>query len=256
MTTLRRRVMPCLLLDGEGLVKTVKFKDSQYIGDPINAIRIFNELEVDELILLDIRASEKGHGPDFELINKVASECFMPLAYGGGIKTIDDVNNLFKIGIEKVSLNNSLFERPRLLEEVASKFGSQAVIASIDIGKNIFGKYQVMKNRGTEKIKESPIEFAQKLESMGAGEILLTSVHQEGTWSGFDLQLIEDISSKLSIPVIANGGAGGNDDLKAALTKGKASAVTAGSMFVFQKKGMGVLVNYPPQAIIEQIISR
>ena len=256
MSALRRRVMPCLLLDGEGLVKTVNFKSATYIGDPINAIRIFNELEVDELILLDIMASDKDMRPDFEIINKVASECFMPLTYGGGIKSVGDADNLFRIGIEKISLNSALFEQAELLPQISQKYGSQAVVASIDVLKNMFGKYHVYRERGRKKTNESPLNWALKLQELGAGEILLTSINHEGTWDGFDLKLIEELASALSIPVIANGGAGNAEDLRSALKQGNDSEVTAGSMFVFQKKGMGVLINYPPQNIIEQIIAK
>ncbi len=251
---LRRGVMPCLLLDDESLVKTVKFKSPAYVGDPFNAIRIFNELEVDELILLDIRASENKEAPNFEFIHKAARECFMPLTYGGGISSLGHAERLFTLGVEKVSLNKALFNDPNLITNISNKFGSQAVIASIDYNKPLFGGPVVYSDRGQNKTKYSPIEWAQKAEDLGAGEILLTSIKQEGTWDGYDIDMISAVTEAVSIPVIANGGAGNNSDLKSGLFEGGASGVSAGSMFVFQKKGMGVLVNFPPQKFIEEII--
>ncbi|MCO7223797.1 AglZ/HisF2 family acetamidino modification protein [Pleionea sp. CnH1-48] len=242
---LRTRVIPALLLLNESLVKTYQFGKYRYIGDPCNTLRIFNELEVDELIILDIAATRTGCGPNFELLTDIANECFMPLCYGGGISEFDQAKRIFNIGFEKVSLNSSCFSRPELVTKLSEHYGSQAVIASIDVKKNMFGKYEVMANNGKVSTKRSPIEWAEELESLGAGEILLTSIDKEGTWDGYDIDLVKQVSEVVSVPVIANGGAGSVEHARQAVKDGNASAVAMGSCVVFQKKGMGVLVNFP-----------
>ena len=233
-----------MLHDG-ALVKTVNFGKFGYIGDPCNTVRIFNELQVDELIFLDILASKTGHDPDFNLLKDIAEECFMPLSYGGGIRNIEQVSKILKTGLEKVALNSILFEKPELISEVASRFGSQSLIASIDVKKNFFGKYEVFSHSGKHIAVKDPVEWAEKLQGLGAGEILLTSVDREGTWEGLDAELVKSITSKVSIPVIAHGGANSVPDIANVVKGGKASAVALGSVVVYQKKGMGVLVNFP-----------
>ena len=252
---LKVRVIPCLLYYKKGLYKTVKFKDPSYIGDPINAIKIYNEKEVDELILLDIEASVDNREPNYKLITEIASECFMPLAYGGGIKKLDEVKKILEIGVEKISLNTSAAINIQLVSEIANAFGCQSVIGSIDVKNNFFGKKEVVINRGKKSIKETPVKYAKILEEAGTGEILLTSVDKEGTWNGFDLDLILDITSSVKIPVIANGGAGSLNDIQYAVKNGGASAVAMGSMVVYQKKGMGVLINFPERKVLEEILS-
>ena len=239
------RVIPCLLLDNNSLVKTTNFKNSSYIGDPVNTARIFNELEVDELSLLDITATNNNKSPNFDLISQLANECFMPLAYGGGINKFEDAKKIFKIGIEKIIINTAAFENPDLITQLAEYFGNQAVIISIDIRKNIFGKYHVYSHSGNKNQKIDPILWAQKVEELGAGEILLTSINQEGTWKGFDLDITKKISNSVSIPVIAHGGASSILDIEKAIKYGDASAACLGSMVVYQNKGMGVLINFP-----------
>jgi cyclase len=244
---LQTRVIPCLLLKDESLVKTVNFKKPGYIGDPVNTARIFNELEVDELTLLDITATNEKRKPNFKILSELANECFMPLAYGGGINNFDDAKKIFQIGIEKVIINSAAYTNPTFITQLASHFGNQAVVASIDVKKNMFGKYQVYSNSGNKKQKVEVVAWAKKLEELGAGEILLTAIHQEGTWKGFDIDLINSIASVVDIPVIANGGAANLKDIEEVVKKGNASAVSLGSMVVYQNKGMGVLVNFPEQ---------
>lgn len=246
--------MPCLLYLNKGLYKTVKFKNPSYVGDPINAIKIYNEKEVDELVFLDITASIEGREPDYKVISNIATECFMPLCYGGGITKFSQVQKIMEIGVEKVSLNHSAIENPALITEAANAFGSQAIIVSIDVKKNFWGKYEVMKNRGAKSIGENPVEFAKKMEELGAGELLLTSVDREGTWEGYDLELIKQVTSVVKIPVIANGGAGNLQHLEQAEKTAKASGLALGSMAVYQKKGMGVLINFPKRQELEKIL--
>ena len=242
---LQTRIIPCLLLKDNSLVKTVNFKNPAYIGDPVNTSRIFNELEVDELLLLDIAATNNNRRPDFKILAELANECFMPLAYGGGINNFDDAKKIFKIGIEKIIINSTAFTNPTIIIELAEHFGNQAIVASIDVKRNLFGKYHVFSNSGTKKHRIDPVVWAKELERLGAGEILLTSINQEGTWDGFDLSIIERISNAVNVPVIANGGASSIEDIVSAVKKGGASAVSVGSMVVYQNKGMGVLVNFP-----------
>lgn len=252
---LQTRVIPCLLLKGGSLVKTVNFKKASYIGDPINTARIFNELEVDELSLLDISATNNKKSPNFKILSDLANECFMPLAYGGGINNFEDAKKIFQIGIEKIIINSVCFIKPTLISQLAEHFGSQSIVGSIDVKKNIFGKYQVFSNSGKKKQKVDPISWAQQLEQLGVGEILLTSIHREGTWKGFDISIIEKISNAVNIPVIANGGASSLEDIEKAIKQGYASAVSLGSMVVYQNKGMGVLVNFPDNDKLRKVLA-
>ena len=235
---LRNRVIPCLLLRDESLVKTINFKKPGYIGDSINTVRIFNELEVDELIFLDILATKENRGPNFQILQEISNECFMPLAYGGGIKTFEDAKKIFSIGFEKVAVNTHSMNSPKLITEITDVFGTQSVIGSIDVSKNIWGKYQVVTNCGSKKHSISPVTWAKKLEELGVGEILLTAIHQEGTWKGFDINLIKQVTDAVNIPVIAHGGAGNLDHISQAIKDGGASAGGLGSMVVYQSQGM------------------
>jgi cyclase len=228
----------------------VKFKKYGYIGDPSNTVRIFNELEVDELCFLDIRATVQKRGVNFKILQDIANECFMPLSYGGGIRDFETVKKILSIGFEKVVINSIAFEEPSFITKLSEHFGSQSVIVSIDVKKNILGKYQVFTKDGTNNTKLNPVEWALEVEKRGAGEILITSMDKEGTWEGFDLQLIRSISDAVSIPVIANGGAGNVKDIGMAVKQGGASAVALGSMLVYQAKGMGVLVNFPDKELL------
>jgi len=251
---LRTRVIPCLLLRDASLVKTVKFDKAAYIGDPLNTCRIFNELEVDEMMILDISASREGREPNFKILSSLVSECFMPLSYGGGITTVGQAERLFLTGFEKIVVNSVLSSRPDLISEIASTFGTQSVIASIDVRKSLFKGYEVVAYSGTRKQKTKLIEWAKRLEQLGAGEILLTSVDREGTWNGYDESLIQQVAEAVSIPVVAHGGAGDVEHIGRAVKAG-ASAVALGSMVVYQKKGMGVLVNFPDKRELERAIA-
>ena len=229
----------------ESLVKTVKFSKMRYVGDPANTVRIFNELEVDELLFLDISASKEERGPNFKILRDIADECFMPLGYGGGIKTFADAKVIFDIGFEKVAVNFSSFVNSQLISELSKHFGRQAVIASIDVKTRIFGRKKVYTLSGKKNTLKDPIDWAKEVEDMGAGEILLTSIDHEGTWKGFDYDLVRCVTDAVSIPVVAHGGAGSVQHIQKVVTESNASAVALGSMIVFQKKGMGVLVNFP-----------
>jgi len=248
---LRTRVIPCLLLRNESLVKTVKFGKFSYIGDPCNTVRIFNELEVDELMFLDITASLEKRSPNIKLISDIANECFMPLSYGGGIKSLEMARTIFEIGVEKIVLNTQAIANPGLITEIANIYGSQSVVVSIDVKKNLFGKHTIRSNAGKRNHDLGLIEWAKRVELLGAGEILLTSIDREGTWAGYDAQLTRSVAESVSIPVIANGGAGSVSDLKEAVFSGGASAVALGSMVTFQKKGLGVLVSFPEKSELE-----
>ena len=239
------RIIPTLQLINKSLVKTKRFGDFQYIGDPINTVRIFNELEVDELCVLDIRASKERRGPNFALLNEVASECFMPLSYGGGITNIDEARKIFSIGFEKIILNTSAHQNPGLVTQISNEFGSQSIIISIDFKSNFFGKFSVHTHSGTKNTRMHPLSWALKVEELGAGEILLTDIKMEGTWGGINTGVTSLIADAVNVPVIAHGGAGTIDDISQAINNGKASAVAIGSMVVYQKKDMGVLVNFP-----------
>lgn len=251
---LQTRIIPCLQLVGDSLVKTVKFDKPGYIGDPVNTVRIFNELEVDELCFLDIRATAEKRNPDFEILRQIADECFMPLAYGGGIKDAKTAQNILSIGFEKVILNSVAFQTPHVISEIASHSGVQSVVASVDVKKNIWGKYNVYSNDGTQKEAHDLIDWVQELEKLGAGEILLTSMDRDGTWSGFDLAMIKKVTNAVTIPVIANGGAGKIDDIGKVVREANASAVALGSMVVYQQKGMGVLVNFPDKESLGKVL--
>lgn len=245
---LRPRVIPALLLRNESLVKTVQFGKFSYIGDPCNTVRIFNELEVDELLFLDITATREGRRPNLRVLRDIADECFMPLAYGGGIRTFDDAKSVLEIGIEKVAVNSAAFANPALVTEIANCYGSQAVVASIDVRRSWRGAHRVHRHEAGTSLGLSPVHWAQEMERRGAGEILLTSVDREGTWSGFDVALVRAVTQAVQVPVIAHGGCGRLQHIGEALAEGRASAVATGSMVVFQKQGMGVLVNFPSPA--------
>lgn len=237
------------------LVKTVKFKNPTYVGDPVNAVRIFNQKEVDELIMLDIEATTQHRGIDFGTLEKVVSECFMPICYGGGVRSIEDMRRLFNLGIEKVSLGAAAFDNPDLIRQAASEFGNQAIVVSLDVKKGLLGGYTARTLNGTKDTKMSPAIAAKYLENLGSGEIILYSIDRDGTWSGFDLKLIEEVVNAVRVPVVATGGAGSLDDIKVAVQEGGASAVAIGSMAVFQGKDLGVLIKFPSRKDQENIFA-
>ncbi|PWG81033.1 AglZ/HisF2 family acetamidino modification protein [Pararcticibacter amylolyticus] len=251
---LKSRVIPVLLLKDQGLVKTIKFKHPVYVGDPINAIKIFNEKEVDELIFLDIEASSKGKRPALDLIESIASECFMPFCYGGGINSIQVIREVLKLGVEKVAINSFALENPGFIKEASSIFGSSTIVVSIDVKKNMLGKYRIYSRTGVNNVGGDVLDYARLMEANGAGEILLNSVDRDGSMSGYDIKLVKMISSAVGIPVIACGGAGGLGDFRDAIKDGGASAVGAGSYFVFHGKHKAVLITYPKKEDLESII--
>ncbi len=245
-TPQRPRVIPCLLLRNTGLVKTIKFKDPTYLGDPRNIVKIFNDKDADELVLLDITATNEKRGPKFDLIREIASECFMPMGYGGGISTVEQVKQLIGLGLEKVIINSSAVQNPKLIEQSAAIIGSQSVVVSIDVKKTgLFGRYEVFTHSGQKSAKLNPAEFAAAMERSGAGEILLNSIDQDGTMKGYDLELIKTVTQAVNIPVVACGGAGSVADFAQAVHAAGASAVSAGSLFVFQGKHRAVLISFP-----------
>jgi cyclase len=215
------------------------------VGDPVNAVRIFNQKEVDELVLLDIHATTQDRGIDFETLEKVVSECFMPICYGGGVRTLEDMRRLYALGIEKVSLGAAAFEVPDLVRQASSEFGAQAVVVTLDVKKGLLGRSTVRTRNGSHDTKMSPPEAARTFEEQGAGELLLYSIDRDGTWSGFDLKLVEAVSQAASVPVVATGGAGSQEDIKAAVKQAGASAVAIGSMAFLQGKDLWVLIKFP-----------
>jgi cyclase len=251
---LRTRIIPTLLLRGESLVKTVQFDKFGYIGDPVNTCRIFNELEVDELAFLDITASVEKREPNLKVLQEISNECFMPLSYGGGIRSVDSAERILGIGFEKVIFNTYPFENPGIISETAKAFGSQSVIIAIDVKRSFWGKYEVYSLSGSVNRRKSPVEWAKEIEDLGAGEILLTSIDREGTWKGFDIELTRQVADTVSIPVIANGGAGTVGHIGDVVKNGHASAVALGSMVVYQARGMGVLVNFPDKEDLEEVL--
>lgn len=248
----KARIIPCLLLKNTGLVKTTKFKDPRYLGDPRNAVKIFNDKEADELVLLDITATLAGAPPKFDLIAEIASECFMPLAYGGGIRTVDEVQRLIGIGIEKVVINSAAVSNPQLIEAAARVIGSQSVVASIDVRQSFISRrYEVFTHSGTKGTRLDPVAFARQMESAGAGEIFLNSIDRDGLMKGYDIDLVSKVAQAVRVPVVACGGAGTVRDL-AEVVRAGASAASAGSMFVFQGKLKAVLISFPlPQELTQ-----
>lgn len=247
----RIRVIPVLLVHNRGLVKSVKFRNYKYVGDPINAVRIFNEKEVDEICILDITATKQRRAPDQDHIAEIVSEAFMPLSYGGGITTLEQAEKLFYNGVEKLVLNNSAVHRPELISQISDRYGRQSVLVSIDHKTSWFGGSSAFTLNGEEKIRKDPVTLAIEAEQRGAGEILLTSIDRDGTYAGFDLKMVEKVSSAVNIPLVACGGAGSVEDFRRAIDAG-ASAVAAGSMFVFQRPHNAVLISYPTQEVLKK----
>jgi cyclase len=250
---LRVRVIPTLLLKNGGLVKGEQFKNHQYVGDPINAVKIFNEKEVDELVFLDISATETGNGPNFELLKDIASEAFMPFGYGGGIDNIDQIKRLFSIGVEKAIINSAAFFKPDLIREASKISGSQSIVVSIDVKRSMFGKYNVFVKNGKINTKKDPVEYAMKMKELGAGELIVCNIANEGKRAGYDNELLKAISNSVDIPVVASGGAGSLSDFADAYHKGHAASVAAGNMFVFYGKHKAVLITYPKYQELENL---
>lgn len=255
MSDLFNRVIPCLLLQDGGLVKTTRFGRPRYVGDPINAVRIFNDKYVDELLLLDITASRLGAEPDYGLIEHIASECFMPLCYGGGITTLEQAQRIVAVGVEKIAVNSVAIERPQLIAELARELGSSSVVAAIDIKRDLFGRDRVYHPGRRRLTRLDPVLHAQAAVAAGAGEVFINSVDRDGCYCGFATDTIARMSSALTVPVIACGGASTLDDMRRAVDAG-ASAAAAGSLFVFYGPHRAVLINYPDYASIRKLFNR
>jgi cyclase len=244
---LRPRIIPSLLLQDKGLVKTINFKSPKYVGDPINAVRIFNEKEVDELAFFDIDATALGKEPDYSLIEKLANQSRMPLCYGGGVKTVEQAQKIFGLGVEKIALSSAVIQNPHLVTQIADCVGSQSVIVVLDIKKKLFGGYEIYTNNGKKSTGINPIKFAKELEALGAGEIIINSIDQDGVMKGYDMNLIDKIAESISIPLTVLGGAGSLSDIEKVIDKHGVIGVAAGSLFVFKGPYKAVLINYPSQ---------
>lgn len=250
-----KRIIPCLLLRDKGLVKTVKFKESSYIGDPINTVKIFNEKEVDEIFFLDIDATKSEREPPYELIQNIASECFMPFAYGGGIQSLQQMDKIIKSGAEKIIINTRAFLQKNFIYDAVQKFGSSTIAVSIDVKKEFFKGNIVYIKGGTVSTGKNPVDYAKEMENEGAGEILINSIDRDGMMEGYDIELIKSISNSVRIPVIACGGAGKLSDFRLAVKEGGASAAAAGSFFVFHGKRRAVLITYPAYSDISTLFA-
>lgn len=249
------RVIPCLLLRGSGLYKGERFRHHRYVGDPINAVRIFNEMEADELFFLDIMATAERRIPSLELIQQIAEECFMPFTVGGGIRSVENARTLLYCGAEKICINTAAVETPEIIKEIALEFGSQSVVVSIDVKRKHNRKSKVFIRCGHRSTNVNPVDHARKLEELGAGELLITDISREGSMKGYNLDLISLISEAVSIPVIASGGAGTINDFSMVLSQTGAVAVAAGSMFVFHGSKRAVLISYPERYQLERVFS-
>ena len=250
---LRPRIIPSLLLQDNGLVKTVNFKNPKYVGDPINAVRIFNEKEVDELAVFDIDATAKGLEPNYSLIERIANQSRMPLCYGGGVKTVEQAQKIFGLGIEKIALSSAVLQNPDLITEIADRVGGQSVIVVLDVKKKLFGGYEVYTHNGKKTTGINPFDFAAKAQELGAGEILINSIDQDGLMKGYDLTLIDKVRERITLPLTVLGGAGSLSDIKKVIDKHRIIGVAAGSLFVFKGVYKAVLINYPTKADKENI---
>lgn len=255
MTGVFNRVIPCLLLQDGGLVKTEKFKNPKYVGDPINAIRIFNDKYVDELIFLDINASRLNKEPDYDLVARIAGECFMPLCYGGGIKTVEQARKLVALGVEKISINSTAIHNLELIKQLVDELGSQSVVGAMDVKRNFWGKEYVYDASLGRLTKLNPLTHAQNLIAAGVGEIFINDVSRDGTFNGYNIALISSIANKINVPLIACGGASSVDDMQEVFSAG-ASAAAAGSLFVFYGPHRAVLINYPEYSVVKKLFSR
>jgi cyclase len=254
----RVRVVPTLLIDGGGrLVKTVRFGKRTYIGDPVNAVKIFNTKQVDELVLLDIDATKESRPPNYSLIEDIVGEAFMPVAYGGGIHDIGAIQALYQCGIEKVVLSSALANGTSLVAQAAERYGAQAVVACLPVKRSLFGKYGVRVAGGTRGMDGAPADIARKAVEAGAGEVIVYSIDRDGTFDGYDLALLQQVSRAVGVPVVACGGARHLSDVREAIVDAGCSAAAAGSMFVYQAKGRGVLISYPRQAeLVAEVFER
>ena len=250
------RIIPVLLLKGKGLVKTVRFKDPRYIGDPINAVRIFNDLKADELIFLDICASRENRVISVDLVTSIGDEAFMPFAVGGGISNLRQMESLFRAGAEKIIINTAAVKNPDLIQQAAEYFGSQSIVVCMDVKKTLWKKNRVWILGGRKNTDIEPVDWAMKSADLGAGEIMVNSIDQDGMMAGYDFDLVRQVSDAVSIPVIACGGAGSLEDFKQGFEQGRAHALAAGSLFVYHGPRKAVLVNYPSKADISRLFDK
>lgn len=253
---LRPRIIPSLLIHDKGLVKTVNFKNPKYVGDPINAVKIFNEKEVDELAIFDIDATVNGQEPDYGLIERIANQSRMPLCYGGGVKTLEQAQKIFSLGIEKIALSSAVIENPNLITEIANRVGAQSVIVVLDVKKKLFGGYEVYTHNGKKSTGINPIKFAEEAQKLGAGEIIINSIDQDGVMKGYDMNLIDRVREKISLPLTVLGGAGTLNDIKKVIEKHGIIGVAAGSLFVFKGVYKAVLINYPSKVEKESLFKK
>lgn len=244
---LQPRIIPSLLIHEKGLVKSINFKDYKYVGDPINAVKIFNEKEVDEIIIIDIDVTKNETEPDYKLIEKLAFECRMPLCYGGGIKTTEQAQKIFSLGVEKIAISSIAIENPEIITKIANIVGNQSVVVVLDVKKKLFGGYEIYTHNGTKKTGIDPLMFIEKIEKLGAGEIVINSIDNDGSMKGFDLKLIDLVRNKISLPLTVLGGAGSMNDIGEVISKQGIIGVAAGSQFVFKGKYRAVLINYPTE---------
>lgn len=249
------RVIPVLLLRNKGLIKTVKFKEHKYVGDPINAVKIFNEKGVDELCFLDIDASREGKEPNYDYLKEIATECFMPLSYGGAIKTLDQMKRLIQSGIEKMILNTQALEKPEVIRAASDAFGSSTIVGAIDVKKNLFGKYQVYSHVKKATLSLDPVKHAEHLQQLGVGEIFLNNVDHDGMLNGYDFELVSKITHAVDVPVIACGGCSSVEDIDKVINQSKAAAAAAGSFFVFHGKHKAVLITYPEFETLNKVFN-
>jgi imidazole glycerol-phosphate synthase subunit HisF len=253
---LRPRIIPCLLVHQKGLVKTVNFKHPKYVGDPINAVRIFNEKEVDELMVLDIDATAENREPDYKMIENLAAECRMPLCYGGGVKTVEQAQRIFSLGVEKIAFSSAAVEDISLITKIGEVVGTQSVIVVVDVKKKLLGGYEVYTHNGKKKTGKDPVEFVKQLQKMGAGEIVVNSIDNDGIMKGFDFVIIDKIRQAITIPMTVLGGAGSLEDIGKVIDKYKIIGVSAGSLFVFKGVYKAVLINYPSKADKKAMIQK
>lgn len=244
---LRPRIIPSLLIQDNGLVKTVNFKNPKYVGDPINAVKIFNEKEVDELAVFDIDATVLGKEPNYSLIERLASQSMMPLCYGGGVKTIQQAQQIFSLGIEKIALSSAVLQNPKLITEIAERVGAQSVVVVLDVRKKILGGYEVYTHNGKKATGINPFKFVEEAQKLGAGEIVINSIDRDGVMKGYDLDLIAKVREKISIPMTVLGGAGSLNDVEKVIDIHGVIGVAASSLFVFKGPYKAVLINYPTQ---------
>lgn len=253
---LRPRIIPSLLIHDNGLVKTVNFKNPKYVGDPINAVKIFNEKEVDELAIFDIDATALGAEPNYSLIERFANQSRMPLCYGGGVKTVEQAQRIFSLGVEKIALSSAVIQNPHLISEISERVGAQSVIVVLDVKKKLLGGYEVYTHNGKKATGINPVKFVEQAQQLGAGEIVINSIDKDGVMKGFDMELIEKVRDKISLPMTVLGGAGSLADIEKVIKAHGIIGIAAGSLFVFKGPYKAVLINYPNQQEKAQIFKK